>query len=48
MVQAAGVIAEMQARTQPQVVVQDPPKRKQVVVERIGGKLIGIITEESN
>jgi len=47
MVQAAGVIAEMQARTQPQVVVQDPPKRKQVVVERIGGKLIGTI-EESN
>lgn len=45
MTQAAGVIADIQAKTQPQVVVADPPKNKQVVVERIGGKLIGTIQE---
>jgi hypothetical protein len=45
MVQAAGVISEMQARTQPQVVVQDPPKNKVVRVKRINGELIGTIEE---
>ena len=45
MVEASKVIAEMQARTQPQVVVADPPKTKQVVVERIGGRLVGTIVE---
>jgi hypothetical protein len=45
MAQAAQVIAEMQQRSQPQVVVTDPPKNKTVVVERIGGKLVGRIVE---
>lgn len=45
MVQAAGVIAEMQARTQPQVVVQDPPKSKVVRVRRVNGELVGTIEE---
>lgn len=45
MVEASKVIAEMQARTQPQVYLTDPPKQKQVVVERVNGKLIGTIVE---
>jgi hypothetical protein len=45
MTQAAAVIAEHQARTQPQVVVANPPKRKQVRVKRVNGELIGEIQE---
>lgn len=45
MTQAAATVVEMQRQIQPQVYVADPPKSKQVVVERVNGKLIGTIVE---
>lgn len=43
--QSTALIAEIMQRTQPQVIVADPPKTKQVVVERRNGQLIGTIVE---
>jgi hypothetical protein len=48
MTQAAAVIADQQARTQPQVIVANPPKRKQVRVKRVNGELLGMIEEVPN
>jgi hypothetical protein len=45
MQQAVQTMAEMQARTQPQVIVANPPKSKQVRVRRVNGELIGDVQE---
>lgn len=45
MQQAAQTMVEMQARTQPQVIVANPPKSKQVRVRRVNGELIGDVQE---
>jgi hypothetical protein len=41
----AQTIAEMQSRTQPQVVVANEPRQKVVRVKRINGELIGTVEE---
>jgi len=45
MTQAAAVIADIQAKQAPQVVVANPPKRRIVSVERVNGRLVGEIQE---
>lgn len=45
MTQTAQAVVELQRQLQPQIVVADPPKSKQVVVERVNGKLVGTIVE---
>lgn len=45
--QAIALITQMQQTVQPQVVVANPPKSKQVRVKRVNGELIGMIEEAS-
>lgn len=43
--QALATIIQAQAVSQPQVIVMNPPKQKQVELQRVNGKTIGTVTE---